>query len=1678
MEEHRNFLKTVGGRNSSYSQTIKGGSVWNNLVRNNEVRGGGDLTERETVIKNLCKSIANIFKKSISESGDVSEMVRSVINMMPKQDQTIEASEATVVRLVAKAINSALKTNIPFDGVQPKIVLNDVVLTLTSLILGVHTDLTNAVANVQTMLQNLEDFVELQQILIGKLQTELDKQSFDDKDLIKKTIKSIEGVISSANSKVRTIKQSITGASKTKDIEIHNLKYLNDLMLRSENKSIDLDTELDPSHMIQLLGEVTYYAYAVNDALTKLNKLKEFEALNVKDKKEVDSFIKSLHSELDKKILDKPDNAGELKKIQDILNLALKSKTPERLQEIQSMMSSLDAAKISGGTEVTETSIQRSHRKQLENQVALMKAFNKAINVEFEKINEEFNFGKDIGMSLPISESLINLAEKMGNIADFGNTDTYLGLIGIDKSTVGESIYNSYMRSIDEILSSIEEVSKISAYSSLSARIDTIKSMFVKFKSTIDTYRSKMAQISNTFSKSGGSVDLLSMGVDKSIMDSSTKDVDLYMSNYSSRGITGGGVENNLEVLREALPSTNKFLVSSAEKLKSFKYYLRIAAIRDNLKNIRGEISSNSDQYNTMTSVMIANKIKQLNSKKLEDIKAHTNLSPKIFEHEFQVKKNLLEVAQGIDLQLKNVTEELIKDPEMIKDIKSFIESNEAIAYWYDESSGNKLAEVFEMFNSTVGFSDNHTHYYDYVKSLFGSSNLDQIYELYNTCPTSISKNQYEIILKYNMESFFNPSNYDDLVKLRSKFNTKSTVGINILASVLPLYYRNLMLKQDNPKTNITTDTRPPTEVPFDKLCISGFLFNSGEQKNPNLEIFDSMSTIHLDSLLYAGAEFDSNKVIKGGGVRSYYNNSFNYNRYKDNSNVDYDEYDYTSPGQYTSDHNNYSKLATSSYNLFDCRIIDLLNTQISGKIKNLDSPDINISNSHITHAVIEAVTGLNLANSDAYLKATFIGMYPFLIFAFRYPYIDSEDVRGMVLDNLIKNLDDCITCISEFVKSVVENKAMSNVASKLGNYIRINNRIGLGMIDTVCTPIMMEEMMSDMKSFNTKNAGSKQSLFKTYIELLIKRVSTYNSHNYNIVIPQILSNKFTGIDLFDLACALPNALQLENAGMLIELMNSVGSILQTYITESTNNTLKNGYVNSIVSEMNPSTNSVVYDGTRINNADILKGHIKESENIIWSLGSVGNYISTDHYDNLIKKMKEVFISNSSLKNLLEVFFKIENSESHENYIPTRILFSRILDYAVRSSIDVGKGNRDMDEQLDHRFQISNNNEHLYLTTTGNSYGNISFEDEDELFTHIIKAIVAKIYTVLGIYNLMENPSNTTKPNTVRLLIGGGNKSRDDMNLKYAGVDTPVVHDEISDLYSKLLLYLEFYKDIFNLDNANDEYNISMIPELTSPFNKVIDLIFKRNRNSAGVYSPDDIKLYVTYVNEIYDKLKSESKTPDQVTRYIISMLVNEVNKRYGILTDKDKEVYNSDKLMSYQLSNPSSSSNKPYNSMLLPDENLNDEDFNYVPPSAKYLSDDLQNYDSKTYKLNDVRMNELKARNNNGVSELVTGTWKKRVEALYKFRKAIDEYFDKDDTVDIGENVKSLAHLKRDLSHAKTPDERFNIISQTLLGDNFTTLSNQIRYIMFHETVITNLTVMKKLYIGRRLMKYLKKMK
>ena len=332
----------------------------------------------------------------------------------------------------------------------------------------------------------------------------------------------------------------------------------------------------------------------------------------------------------------------------------------------------------------------------------------------------------------------------------------------------------------------------------------------------------------------------------------------------------------------------------------------------------------------------------------------------------------------------------------------------------------------------------------------------------------------------------------------------------------------------------------------------------------------------------------------------------------------------------------------------------------------------------------------------------------------------------------------------------------------------------------------------------------------------------------------------------------------------------------------------------------------------------------------------------------------------------------------------------------------------------------------------------------DQLFTLTIKSIVAKILTVIGVYNMLHRPINRHGLgyfSGTRWTIGGS-----------TGLSIPRIVPEALELYVRLPLLAEFYREVFDFDsNKNPPVPIlSMVPDMDGTFQGLVELIFDRAKHvQHGTYSEADIKTIIEEVNKIYMTSKGKN-----VVSTVINDFIAEINRRYGILVRQERERYQRALSGRYTERYQSLRDEERTDFEILPNE---EDNYPRPGPSDSYVTSS-GNWSNKNHKW------EIDITNHQGyINEL-------RNNIEQKFRNVWDagDMMNNPDPASSQDQLKSISFenmikaRSEELRHAKGEKEQFRIVQQAINGlGEFSMNAQERNLILFHETVVVGLQTM-----------------
>ena len=367
---------------------------------------------------------------------------------------------------------------------------------------------------------------------------------------------------------------------------------------------------------------------------------------------------------------------------------------------------------------------------------------------------------------------------------------------------------------------------------------------------------------------------------------------------------------------------------------------------------------------------------------------------------------------------------------------------------------------------------------------------------------------------------------------------------------------------------------------------------------------------------------------------------------------------------------------------------------------------------------------------------------------------------------------------------------------------------------------------------------------------------------------------------------------------------------------------------------------------------------------------------------------------------------------------------ANILNVAKTTSVAAGL-TTGLTTGLTRRFALTR---YYDLELLEKSIKNDIFTNEDKYFILSLKAITAKILTVIGSANLLKQPSSVSSmiTNPIRTIIGGG------LN--------PEVNDDAFELYIRLPLLVEFYKNIF--ENGNEQYKknkyksdeteiIAYIPEIGSIWSGLIQCIFDESRYIAnGIYSVENMKKIIFEVNNIFKSYKNVEKA--KLVRTVILDLVSEINRRYGIL--KRQEINEFYQIKKKYTKNMDDINVNNVNFDILDDSN----EYEDAGPSSQY-TENIFNKTSNSSKIIQTDINIVKAFRDKIHTEL----FNKGVELKDLSKKSFTE---------------KIKFYKNELKNLQSNEPKIELIIKAIDESSNINSHNTDVNLMFHELVISPL--------------------
>jgi len=279
--------------------------------------------------------------------------------------------------------------------------------------------------------------------------------------------------------------------------------------------------------------------------------------------------------------------------------------------------------------------------------------------------------------------------------------------------------------------------------------------------------------------------------------------------------------------------------------------------------------------------------------------------------------------------------------------------------------------------------------------------------------------------------------------------------------------------------------------------------------------------------------------------------------------------------------------------------------------------------------------------------------------------------------------------------------------------------------------------------------------------------------------------------------------------------------------------------------------------------------------------------VQIDQAEKVKKDVSSVIDNFQALKNLVNAFLRIGDvyggsTLRQKSFLKPSEIYRYLIDFVKNSAMSVNTQAAPLNCQLSG-VAIANSvgaYGSYFGSVTGACSGN--YKLESKYFAYTIKAMAAKILTVIGVYDLFERTSPLYELTATRMIIGG------------AAENDPDVLEGAAELYFRLPRLAEFYRSYLRTKEANFgamEYKIAMLPDIDGTFANLIQFIFVRSETAeTGDYSDSELRMLISIINNVFEFY--QEKHPGQATKMALDAFVAEINRRYGVLKKEDVAAY------------------------------------------------------------------------------------------------------------------------------------------------------------------------------------------
>lgn len=321
-----------------------------------------------------------------------------------------------------------------------------------------------------------------------------------------------------------------------------------------------------------------------------------------------------------------------------------------------------------------------------------------------------------------------------------------------------------------------------------------------------------------------------------------------------------------------------------------------------------------------------------------------------------------------------------------------------------------------------------------------------------------------------------------------------------------------------------------------------------------------------------------------------------------------------------------------------------------------------------------------------------------------------------------------------------------------------------------------------------------------------------------------------------------------------------------------------------------------------------------------------------------------------------------------------------------------------------------------------------NYAKERPLFATAVKAMAAKILTVVGVFDMFERTTPLYELTPVRTIIGGADGDV---------VPDVAVEPAAVELYYRLPLLAEFYRKLlqFNVDTGAADPQIALIADFEGTFSGIIKFMFLKTQDRQGEYSESEVRIIVREVNAIFAHFAE--RQAEGTTSAALTAFIAEINRRYGIVKRADYDTFAEANKRAMELRDGTAIPRQvETNYAILPGE---DEVEDRPLPSV---------YIPKGWEAPSAA-DPFKDRPDLGMKDM-----------LRNFRKKLDtEFATKRNMFDAAGGAAKIRQAQGEIERATTPAARFKVVSALIRGEA-ASVDNSVS-LVFHETVVVGLNTL-----------------